>query len=84
MQSLRFHRLQNVNYGLTLHAVGLQATKIALAFARDRQVWVSEALGNGARHLTFEATSEPSDFSPDGRAVAHADRKAYGDLNASN
>lgn len=76
MQSLRFHKIQNVSDGNGCESKcrwnpwSKDGTR--LTFVRDGQVWVSDALGNGAKQLTFDATTKAfPTFSPDGRSVAY-------------
>jgi len=43
-----------------------------LAFVRNGQIWVSDALGRNAKQVTFDSTRKVSPvFSPDGRSIAY-------------
>lgn len=76
MQTLRFHKLRNVSHGGIFESQNpwnpWSKDGTRLAFVRDGQVWVGDARGNGAKQLTFDATTKgfPT-FSPDGRSVAY-------------
>jgi hypothetical protein len=76
MQTLRVHRIQNLSYGNVCESKcrwnPWSKDGSRLTFVRNGQVWVSDALGNGAKQLTFDATTkEFPTFSPDGTSVAY-------------
>jgi hypothetical protein len=76
MQTLRAREVQNVSDGNTCESKcrwnPWSKDGSRLTFIRDGQVWVSDALGNGAKQLTFDAAAKAlPTFSPDGSSVAY-------------
>jgi hypothetical protein len=76
MQTLRVQRMQNVSYSNGCESKcrwnPWSNDGSRLTFVRNGQVWVSDAFGNGAKQITFDAaTKEFPTFSPDGNSVAY-------------
>lgn len=76
MQTLRFHKIQNAGDGNSHESNSgwspWSKDGTRLTFVRDGQVWVSDAFGNGAKQLTYDATAKAlPTLSPDGRSVAY-------------